>query len=168
MATEFKCRSHLVIKQTVLDYACVIKVILYLVYVIWTMRNTWKAGSGGVDSNFIPLKDIWYAMVQGFLISLHEINKCKILKRLCSIYGLVGTKMDVSFLSLSINMSSVLAGLLYGCSVKFKNGNKGSKWYVRELIVMGVWYCDIGIIKWLGIFKPQFSGSKEQYKIFYI
>ena len=56
MVIEINCQAHLVIEQTVFDYACVMKVIFSLVYVIWTMRNTWKFVS--VGSIFILLKDI--------------------------------------------------------------------------------------------------------------
>ena len=81
--------------------------------------------------------------------------------------GLVGIKRDEFWLSLRINMSKGL--LWYVCNLRFKSENTGLKNYVCEANIMGAWWCwDFVIIKMLGIFKPQFSGLKEQYKYYYI
>ena len=168
MIIEINCQAHLVIKQIVFDYACVLQVIFYLVDTIWPRRNIWKFGSGGVGSNFILIRDIWNVRLKGFLISLREINKCKMLMRPCPIYKLAGTILDVSVLNLNINFSSIFVGRLHGCSVKCKYGNKRSKWFVRESMGMEAWYSYIGTIEGLGIFKSHIFGSREQYKVFYI
>ena len=167
MVVEIKGQVHLETNHNVFDYACIMQVIISLVYVIWSMRNTWKFGSG-VVSNFIRLKAIWNVRMRGFLIPLQEITKCKILIRLCSIYKLAGTIMDVSSLSLRINLLSILFERLYGCSVECRYQNKGSKWLVWESVVMGAWYCYIGIIKWMGIFKPKFWARESNTRCYYI
>lgn len=81
LVTETKRGSRILLNHTCSD-ECIIKLIFYVVYVIWNIRSIWKFfGSGAEVFNIIYHKEIWSEMVQVFLFYVHEpfINKCEIL-----------------------------------------------------------------------------------------
>ena len=171
---EMNYGVHLLINQQLIEnegnYTCI--------YLIWKMGSIRQVMEYGILSYNIIYQEVNGSVkVMGMLCYLHEhlLAKWKRVKRFYVYNGLVGMKRKVYYLSFKTFAHNVLVRLLYGYKMTLTSRTNGSKGrvcdyqgFVVYLIVVVAWRFWEFVIKLLGIFKPQSTGSTEQCIYYFI